>query len=87
MRLLGKTAGVFGEPAGVAGTAGLKKAAEQGLIPEDAVVVSIVTGNGLKDVASAQKAAGVSPGESPLIRIPADMDLLADEFRKRGIRG
>jgi threonine synthase len=29
MRLLGKSAGLFGEPAGVAGTAGLAKAAEQ----------------------------------------------------------
>jgi threonine synthase len=63
MRLLGKTAGVFGEPAGAAGTAGLKKAAEQKLIPADAVVVSVVTGNGLKDVVSAQYAAGIdSPG-------------------------
>ena len=87
MRLLGKTAGVFGEPAGVAGTAGLKKAADQHLIPPDAVVVSIVTGNGLKDTASAQKAAGLSAGpeQGPLIRIPPDMGLLADEFKKRGI--
>jgi threonine synthase len=59
MRLLGKTAGIFGEPAGVTGTAGLKKAVEQKLIPADAVVVSVVTGNGLKDVASAQRAAGI----------------------------
>jgi threonine synthase len=87
MRLLGKTAGVFGEPAGVAGTAGLKKAAAQNLIPRDAVVVSIVTGNGLKDTASARKAAGVSAAESPLINIPPDMALLAAEFKKRGIRG
>jgi threonine synthase len=87
MRLLGKSAGVFGEPAGVAGTAGLQKAAAQGLIPEDALVVSIVTGNGLKDTASAQKAAGVSAAaEDPLIRIPPDMALLAEEFKKRGIR-
>jgi threonine synthase len=86
MRLLGKTAGVFGEPAGAAGTAGLKKAAEQGLVPEDAVVVSIVTGNGLKDTASAQKAAGFSAAEGPLIRIPPDVALLAEEFKKRGIR-
>ena len=57
MRLLGKNAGVFGEPAGAAGTAGLVKAASQRLIPEDALVVSIVTGNGLKDIASAQRAA------------------------------
>jgi threonine synthase len=86
MRLLGKTAGVFGEPAGVTGTAGLKKAVEQGRIPPGAAVVSIVTGNGLKDTASAQKAAGLSSSGSPLIRIPPDMDMLVDEFKKRGIR-
>jgi threonine synthase len=57
MRLLGKSSGVFGEPAGVAGTAGLINAARQKLIPPDALVVSLVTGNGLKDTASAQKAA------------------------------
>ena len=90
MRLLGKTTGVFGEPAGVTGTAGLAKAAAQGLIPDDALVVSIVTGNGLKDVASAQKAAGIGDApagglESRLIHIEPDMDLLAREFAKRGI--
>jgi threonine synthase len=72
----------------VAGTAGLKKAVEQGLIPPGAAVVSVGPGNGLKDTASAQKAAGVSAtaAESPLIRIPPDMDMLVDEFKKRGIR-
>jgi threonine synthase len=85
MRLLGKTAGIFGEPAGVTGTAGLKKAAEQGRIPANAVVVSVVTGNGLKDVASAEKAAGASP-QSGFLHIPPDMDTLMDEFGKRGIR-
>ncbi|MCL2342928.1 MAG: threonine synthase, partial [Firmicutes bacterium] len=58
MRLLGSTCGVFGEPAGVAGTAGLKKALKLGLIPRDAGAVSIVTGNGLKDTANGVKAAG-----------------------------
>ncbi|MCD8382138.1 MAG: threonine synthase [Clostridiales bacterium] len=57
-RLLGRTCGVFGEPAGVAGTAGVKKAVELGLIPPEASVVSIVTGNGLKDTPNAIKAAG-----------------------------
>ena len=87
MRLLGKSAGVFGEPAGVTGTAGLKKAAEQKLIPPDALVVSVVTGNGLKDVVSAQKAAGIDSGggASNLIRIEPDMALLTAEFAKRGI--
>jgi threonine synthase len=58
MRRLGAAAGVFGEPAGAAGSAGLIKLAEQKRIPPNALVVSIVTGNGLKDVVNAQKAAG-----------------------------
>ncbi len=57
-KLLGRTCGVFGEPAGVAGTAGVKKALELGLIPSDSSVVSIVTGNGLKDTPNAIRAAG-----------------------------
>jgi threonine synthase len=85
MRLLGKSAGVFGEPAGVAGTAGLVKAAARGLIPRDALVVSIVTGNGLKDTVSAQKAAGIDAGAASLIRIEPDMVLLAKEFSKHGL--
>ena len=58
MRLLGRRAGVFAEPAGAAGTAGVKKAVETGLIEKGASVVSIVTGNGLKDVNNAIRAAG-----------------------------
>ena len=58
MRYLGKTCGVFGEPAGVAGTAGLMKLCREGKIPASAEVVSIVTGNGLKDTANAVRAAG-----------------------------
>ena len=92
MRLLGKTAGVFGEPAGAAGTSGLAKAAALGLIPRNSLVVSIVTGNGLKDVASAQKAAGIDGGaipdshsETKLLRIEPDIDLLGREFEERGI--
>jgi threonine synthase len=82
MRLLG-TSGIFGEPAGVTGLAGLGKAAERGLVPEDALAVSVVTGNGLKDVAGAQKAAA-ELGQP--ISIPADMGLLVEEFGRRNIR-
>jgi threonine synthase len=90
MRLLGATTGVFGEPAGVTGTAGLKKAVEQGLVPPDALVVSVVTGNGLKDVVSAQRAAAEAspsgePGSLEPIQIPADLDLLIKEFERRKI--
>jgi threonine synthase len=58
MTILGRTTGVFGEPAGVAGLAGLKKVVAQGLIKEDERVAVVITGNGLKDVNNAQKAAG-----------------------------
>ena len=78
-KLLGRTCGVFGEPAGVAGTAGLKKLCEQGKIPADATVVSVVTGNGLKDVANAIAACGEP------ISIPGDMDLLLKAFAENGI--
>ena len=74
MRLLGRTQGVFAEPAGATGTAGIKKAIELGLIEKDASVVSVVTGNGLKDVNNAIKAAGEP------ICIPPEMGLLLKEL-------
>jgi len=79
MRLLGRTCGVFGEPAGVTGTAGLKKACEQGLIPADATVVTIVTGNGLKDVSNA-----ILAGGQPICILP-EMNLLKKAFSKEGL--
>jgi len=58
MKELARGAGVFAEPAGSAPYAGLVKARAQGLVGENERVVVIATGNGLKDVASAMKAAG-----------------------------
>ena len=78
-KLLGRTCGVFGEPAGVTGAAGVKKLCEQGVIGKDDTVVSVVTGNGLKDVANAIKAAGEP------ISIPSDMDRLLAAFAEKGI--
>ena len=78
-RLLGRTCGVFGEPAGVTGTAAVKKAAELGLIGREDTVVSVVTGNGLKDVANAIKAAG-----EPL-HIEPDLELMVRGFADRGV--
>ena len=80
MRLLGRTQGVFGEPAGVAGTAGVKKAMELGLIERGAEVVTLVTGNGLKDVANGIKAAG-----EPMVVKP-DLEALLAAFEAHGIR-
>ena len=78
-KLLGRTCGVFGEPAGVTGAAGVKKLCEQGVIGKDDTVVSVVTGNGLKDVANAIKAAGEP------ISIPSDMDRLLAAFAEKCI--
>ena len=47
--------GVFGEPAGAAAYAGLKKSMELDLVSRDEVVVVLNTGNGLKDIAGAMK--------------------------------
>ena len=79
MRLLGRTQGVFGEPAGVTGTAGVKKAIEKGLISPDSTIVSVVTGNGLKDVANGIKAAG-----EPMLVKPS-MDALLEAFKENGV--
>ena len=57
-KYLAKNAGVFGEPAGVTATAGLMKLSREGRLPADATIVSIVTGNGLKDIESAIKSVG-----------------------------
>lgn len=73
MRYLGGTCGVFGEPAGVTGTAGLRKLCRAGAIPSDATVVSIVTGNGLKDTANAVKAAGEPVKMKPDVRRLAEI--------------
>ena len=56
MALLGRKEGIFGEPAGVAGLAGIQKAIKEGIISKDESVTLIVTGNGLKDPNNAQKA-------------------------------
>ena len=51
-------AGVFAEPAAAASWAGLKEAVKRGLVDPLWQVVALITGSGLKDVASAMKVAG-----------------------------
>jgi len=58
IKLLANSADVFGEPAGVASLAGLKKLVAAGTIKADEKVACIITGNGLKDIDSALKVAG-----------------------------
>ncbi|QCX32750.1 threonine synthase [Caloramator sp. E03] len=73
MRFLGSRAGIFGEPAGVAGFAGLKKLINEKIIDYNEMVVCIVTGNGLKDTNNAIKASGypieVEPDEKELFNV------------------
>jgi threonine synthase len=71
---LARGCGVFAEPAGAAAYAGLVKAVEQGLVASDEQVVVINTGNGLKDVASALRAADLV-GTTPH-RVEPDLDSL-----------
>jgi threonine synthase len=69
---MARNSGVFGEPAGAAAWAGLRAAAAAGLVGADDRVVVLNTGNGLKDVASAMRAARESGAEPA--RIPPDLD-------------
>jgi threonine synthase len=70
LKLAGKY-GAFGEPAAAAGVAGIKAAREAGIIGADESVLGVITGSGLKDTASAMKAAGKP------IEVEASLDQVA----------
>lgn len=65
MKILGRQEGIFGEPAGVAGLAGVIKAIHRGIIKSNETVSIIVTGNGLKDVKNALAATGKPISSKP----------------------
>jgi len=71
MKLLGRSSGVFAEPASAAGVAGLKRLVARGTVAPGHTVALISTGNGLKDTANALKAAGQA------LKIEPDLDKLA----------
>ena len=79
MRDTARRESVFGEPAGVTAVAGLRKAAAQGLVKNNEKTVVLVTGNGLKDVASAMKAVGkpylIAPDAGELKRLVKEQDI------------
>jgi threonine synthase len=58
MRLTARLGGVFGEPAGVTGAAGLQKTIQKGIVKQNESALVVITGNGLKDIQSAKKATG-----------------------------
>lgn len=77
MSLLGKTEGIFSEPAGATGLAGLIEALKMGVISHDESVTIISTGNGLKDIDGGRKAAGEPISLTP--EIQPMIDLLSEE--------
>ena len=79
-KLLGSVCGLFGEPAGVTGTAGVKKLCEMGVLGKDDTVVTMISGNGLKDVENAIRAAGAP------ISCPNDMESLLRAFADHGVQ-
>jgi threonine synthase len=71
MLLLGSTTGIFAEPAGATGLAGLKAAIRDGLIGKDETVAVLVTGSGLKDPASLE-------GRVRIAEVGPDVELVAE---------
>jgi threonine synthase len=63
--LLGRTEGIFAEPAAAASVAGVRKARETGIIEPDETVVVTSTGFGLKDTKGAQQATGAVDSIDP----------------------
>jgi threonine synthase len=82
MRMTARLGGVFGEPAGVAAIAGLKKAARSGLVARNERVLVMITGNGLKDIQTAQQAAGEAHSIEPTLE--ALLCAIPEEPEERG---
>jgi len=73
MRTTARQGAVFGEPAGVTGVAGLKKAIERGIVKSSESALCIVTGNGLKDIRSAKQAVGQALDVKPSLESLAEV--------------
>lgn len=81
MREAGARAGLFGEPAGVAGLAGLRAAVAAGTLRPRHSVLTLLTGTGLKDTRSALRAAGEP------VELPPEDDALARHLEERPLEG
>jgi threonine synthase len=77
VREAGRRAGMFAEPAGAAGLAGLRHAVERGIVGRRESALAVITGSGLKDVKAAMRAVG-----APVTLSPRD-DELAAYLRER----
>ena len=67
MPCLARQTGVFGEPAGATAFAGFGKMRAMNLLKENETVVCVITGSGLKDVATAIKVAGTGTVIDPTL--------------------
>lgn len=67
MRILAREAAIFAEPAGATGFAGLQKMVRENRLDPAERIVVVVTGNGLKDVASAIRATGEAYRVEPAV--------------------
>ncbi len=72
--LLGRTEGIYAEPAGAAPIAGVRKALEEGIVSTTDSVVVVTTGYGLKDTESAKRAGG------SVVSIPPEIDAVSDRY-------
>lgn len=68
---LGRTTGIFAEPAAAATVAALPKLRPLGMIAPGETVVLLITGSGLKDVAAAQR------GATGAVEVEADLEAVA----------
>jgi threonine synthase len=66
-RDLARFEGIFCEPSSAASLAGVRKAAAAGQVDRDAVVVCVLTGNGLKDPTTAEASVGGFLEASPTL--------------------
>jgi threonine synthase len=69
---LGRTSGIFCEPAAAAAIAGAERATRERLVRADETVVVLATGNGLKDVAAATRAVAMPEPIAPTIEALRD---------------
>ena len=80
MRCAGRLTGIFAEPAAATAVAGVARAVQEGIIGRKSTVLAIVTGNGLKDVRSAQSAVkapfDIAPDGTGLEEILKERDLI-----------
>lgn len=80
IKTMARRTGVFAEPAGAAAFAGFVKLCEQGKLGANDRVAVIVSGNGLKDVAAAKRAAGVQARS-----IPCDLNAVKQAVSGRSL--